>query len=181
MVFASPAKPAPLNPLQRSITISASRSSAADQHLSACPRGRKHRAATEDCEPPVLLAPLKRRNLFGIDGTEARNRLAEYLASARKPKEDIKFPVETTISNDHSSKHEKVPFPGDEINSNSAESEVRQVARTVAARTRAHNNRLRRSRSSGFWSIRTGFRKRVRSAGFGEVPRKALPVIPRRS
>jgi len=48
------------------------------------------------------------------------------------------------------------------------------IARIVATRARAHSSRLSRSRSSGFWSIRIGFRKRIRPgpsrlAGFDEV------------
>jgi TIR domain len=47
----------------------------------------------EDCDPPPLLAHIKRCNLFGISEEEAaRTRLATYLVPAGKPSEPVRFP-----------------------------------------------------------------------------------------
>jgi hypothetical protein len=46
----------------------------------------------EDCKPPVIMAPLKRCDLFGITAEEARARLAAYLAPAGKPTGPVRFP-----------------------------------------------------------------------------------------
>ena len=55
----------------------------------------------EDCEPPVALAHIKRCNLFGLSKSEARDRLATYLAEpgplaelrrfSRRPLGDCRF------------------------------------------------------------------------------------------
>jgi TIR domain len=46
----------------------------------------------EPCEPPVLFAPLKRCDLYGLSEDEARARLAAFLAPAARPAGVIAFP-----------------------------------------------------------------------------------------
>jgi tetratricopeptide (TPR) repeat protein len=46
----------------------------------------------EPCDPPVLFAPLKRCDLYGLSEDEARARLAAFLAPAAKPAGPIAFP-----------------------------------------------------------------------------------------
>jgi hypothetical protein len=80
----------------------------------------------EDCEAPLLLAPLKRCDLFEIDEAEARKRLTEYLIPAGKTKGDIKFPDKATLTKDRS-QDQKVAFPGRVPQSSSVEAEVSKV------------------------------------------------------
>ncbi len=46
----------------------------------------------EACEPPPLLAPVKRCDLYGISEQDARARLAAYLAPAARPPGEAPFP-----------------------------------------------------------------------------------------
>jgi hypothetical protein len=43
----------------------------------------------EDCEAPILLAPLKSCFLFGVEEEEARKRLSEYLAPSVRPSGNV--------------------------------------------------------------------------------------------
>jgi len=52
----------------------------------------------ENCNAPVLLAALKRCNLFDLSEDRARATLAAYLAPATRPSEDVRFPGPTTQS-----------------------------------------------------------------------------------
>jgi tetratricopeptide (TPR) repeat protein len=46
----------------------------------------------EPCEPPTLLAPLKRCELYGVGEDDARARLATFMAPAAKPVGPVPFP-----------------------------------------------------------------------------------------
>ena len=76
----------------------------------------------EDCQAPLLLAPLKRCDLFGAGEREGRKRLREYLMPASKPKGDIVFPVGSNLADGRLLAHENVPFPGNQARSSSMES-----------------------------------------------------------
>jgi hypothetical protein len=64
----------------------------------------------EACEPPTLLAPLKRCDLYGIGEEAARVRLGAYLAPAAKPAGPMHFPGEHAVPRLGPTK--AVPFPG---------------------------------------------------------------------
>jgi TIR domain len=66
----------------------------------------------EPCEPPVLFAPLKRCDLYGITEDEARARLAAFLAPAAKPEGPIPFPGGAPPKKSDSLRPEAVAFPG---------------------------------------------------------------------
>jgi uncharacterized protein YjbI with pentapeptide repeats len=67
----------------------------------------------EDCEPPPLLAPLRRCNLYGIGEEEARARFAAYLSPAAKPVGPARFPGKAEAAGARYAPHIEVPFPGD--------------------------------------------------------------------
>ncbi|MEY9453255.1 tetratricopeptide (TPR) repeat protein [Bradyrhizobium ottawaense] len=52
----------------------------------------------EPCEPPTLLAPIKRCDLHGLDETAARLRLAEFMKPAAKPAGPVPFPLDRTAA-----------------------------------------------------------------------------------
>ncbi len=51
----------------------------------------------QDCKPPMLLAPFKRCDLYGIGEAEAAKRLAEYLKPASRPEGPIVFPGQSEV------------------------------------------------------------------------------------
>jgi tetratricopeptide (TPR) repeat protein len=66
----------------------------------------------EPCEPPVLFAPLKRCDLYGITEEEARARLTAFLTPAAKPAGPIPFPGGALAKKSDSFRPEAVAFPG---------------------------------------------------------------------
>lgn len=58
----------------------------------------------EDAEPPLLLAPINRCSLYGLDEAAAKEALAEYLKPAAPPAHPIMYPGVA--------KAPLVPFPG---------------------------------------------------------------------
>lgn len=70
----------------------------------------------ESCEPPTLLAPIKRCDLHGLDETVARDRLADFMKPAAKPLAPLPFPrqaEDASLGQGHSH-----AFPsGDELSS----------------------------------------------------------------
>jgi hypothetical protein len=64
----------------------------------------------EDCQPPLMLANIKRCNLFGVSEDQARARLAEYLAPADRPRGPIVFPVSNSPTS--TSPNPAIKFPG---------------------------------------------------------------------
>src|SRR5262245_39975308 len=66
----------------------------------------------EPCEPPVLFAPLKRCDLYGLGEDEARARLAAFLAPAAKPAGPIAFPGSALPAQPAPARHEAAAFPG---------------------------------------------------------------------
>ena len=53
----------------------------------------------ENCEPPILLAPFKRCNLYGLAEGHARARLIAYLAPPQEPGGAVLFPGVTEAAN----------------------------------------------------------------------------------
>jgi hypothetical protein len=53
----------------------------------------------ENCEPPMLLAPFKRCDLYGLAEVHARARLVAYLAPPEEPAEAVLFPGVTEAAN----------------------------------------------------------------------------------
>jgi TIR domain len=53
----------------------------------------------ENCEPPMLLAPFKRCDLYGLAEAHARARLIAYLAPPQEPAGPVLFPGVTEAAN----------------------------------------------------------------------------------
>jgi hypothetical protein len=66
----------------------------------------------EDCEPPPLLALVKRCDLHGISEEEARARLAAYLTPAGKPTGAQRFPGSVEVAAARAPPRAVVAFPG---------------------------------------------------------------------
>jgi hypothetical protein len=66
----------------------------------------------EDCEPPKLLAPFKRCELFGLGEEEARTRLTDYLKSGARPQGPMPFPGGAKLRASTPDLGKAVRFPG---------------------------------------------------------------------
>ena len=66
----------------------------------------------EDCEPPPLLAVVKRCDLYGVGEEEARARLAAYLTPAAKPTGATRFPGKVEVVAAYAPTRTAVAFPG---------------------------------------------------------------------
>ena len=68
----------------------------------------------ELCEPPTLLAPIKRCDLHGLREEQALAHLTEYLKPAAKPAGQVPFPgAEKTVATDGAALHSApFAFPG---------------------------------------------------------------------
>ena len=66
----------------------------------------------EDCEPPKLLAPFKRCELYGLGEEEARTQLTDYLKSGVRPQGLMRFPGGTKVAASTPDLGMAVAFPG---------------------------------------------------------------------
>ncbi len=66
----------------------------------------------EACEPPRLLAPFKRCDLYGLSEEDARGRLAEYLSSGLRPPGPMRFPGGAKPAGLSPERTAPVTFPG---------------------------------------------------------------------
>src|SRR5208337_2787487 len=66
----------------------------------------------EDCEVPVAMAHIKRCALFGLDESDARTRLKDYLAEAKPPAGPVRFPGSADASKTLHAGAKAVAFPG---------------------------------------------------------------------
>jgi hypothetical protein len=84
----------------------------------------------EDCKAPILLAPFKRCNLFGLNEDEARERLEAYLKPAARPSNAARFPGEeekTLVKH-----QETIAFPGNQRKLSNTSSSSRPLPRTFS-------------------------------------------------
>jgi tetratricopeptide (TPR) repeat protein len=69
-------------------------------------------AFVEACEPPKLLAPLKRCELFGLTEDEARARFCDYLNSGTRPAGPVRFPADPGLAKGGGPAATAALFPG---------------------------------------------------------------------